>query len=254
MRLAAILACALSASLLAGCASPPSETQSPPPSPGNSSTNEGNATYDAAFLLEGPVLRDAQGRERDAFHEDDAVTAHYVIALTPTARTGATAFASFLVNGKVVDIQSVHLEPGARKAFDPPIDVRNATQVRVEVKVGAADGKANATVAKWPRVGGTLDLGNATVKLSSWQNATDRIHVELEVGTPVDGSVAGLHVKLLCLNDKGAVTIRDDQAPDVAPGPGVAVPMDFPACDEPYGLALSATEAGEGASGRILFG
>jgi hypothetical protein len=252
MRLAAFVALLVSVPALAGCASQPTETQGSPANGSlNDSANETNVSAGVAFLLQGPILRGADGKERDLFHEDDAVTAHYEIGLTPSARTGATAFASFIVNGKVLDIQSVHLEPGEHRAFDPALDLGNGTAVRVEVKVGAADGKANATVARWPRPGGTLALGNATAKLASWQNETGRIYVELEIETPADGSVGGLHVKLLCL-EKGKPVVKGDQAPDVPPGQDTPVPLDFAACAAPYGLSLSATEAGNPVSGRFL--
>jgi hypothetical protein len=76
----------------------------------------------------------------------------------------------------------------------------------------------------------------------------------MEITVPADGSVTGVHVKLLCLDAKGKTSIHGDEPITEVPGQPTTIAIDFPACSRPYGLSVHATDATAGAiSGRILF-
>ncbi len=248
---------ALLVSVLAGCAAGPSQSSAgtPPGTTPTSATPASNATNDsAAFLLVGPELRFPNGTASTAFHEDDAIVAHYVISLTPGAPHDATALAAYLVNGKVVDVQTVHLRPGESRPFDAAVSLANQTMLRVQVKVGAAEGDATASIVRWPRVNETFMLGNASVTLTWWAHDAQGVHADLSVWTPPEGSVTALDAALLCPGSEGKLASGGAQPVPMAPGQAAASSLDFPPCTWPYGLALSASDAGGTHLGRVLFG
>jgi predicted component of type VI protein secretion system len=263
MRVSATLL--LLALLLAGCASHTSEnvpgnaTTTPPggtpvsttPTP---SANATNGTGEAAFVLAGPTLRFPNGTTSTVFHEDDDVVAHYELSLTPNAPSDHTALAALLVNGNVIDVETVHLQPGQTKAFDAPVSLANATRLLVQVNVGAARGETNATIVRWPRLSQTFPLGAASVTMTHEANASDGVHVRLSIWTPADGNVTALRVALLCPDARGHLTAQGDQQAPLTPGVAVDDGLDFAPCNAPYGLALVATDALGDHAGRVLFG
>jgi hypothetical protein len=244
--------------LLAGCASHPSQstagTSTPTPNANDTVPPTANATGGAAFVLAGPILRFANGTGTTTFHEDDAIVAHYELSLTPTSPRDGTALSALLVNGKVVSIETVNLQPGQTKAFDPAVSLANATKLDVVVKVGAARGEANASVVRWPRLHQAFPLGGANLDLTGWTATADGGHADLSAWTPADGSVTGIKVALLCRGADGKLGPQDEQAATLLAGGAETSSLDFGACASPYGLAVTATDADGAHAGRILFG
>ncbi|MEA3199526.1 MAG: hypothetical protein QOE90_954 [Thermoplasmata archaeon] len=242
--------------LLAGCASRTGENtvSASPPASTTPATPTGNAS-DAAFVLAGPTLRfAANGTETTTFHEDDDARAHYELSLTPGATRDATALAALVVEGKVVDVQTVHLQPGETRKFDEPLSLGNLGTVHVQVKVGAAVGSVNATIVKWPRANEQLALGGGTATLTAWSNDSAGLHATLYVWTPADGSVGQVEVALLCPDAHGKLQALGAQPATLEPGAASASSLDFPACAAPHGLAFHETETSGIHEGRILFG
>lgn len=237
--------------VLAGCAgksesgSASANTTSTPPT--TSVDGGGSTGSDAAFTLAGPSLVGPTPRPEGAFYEDDNVTAHYEVGLRGDYRGSATALVSFLVDNKVVDVTSVTLKSGEVRKYDRPLSLLNRTAVHVLVKMGAAQSSVNATVLKWPRVGETVTLGNATLRLASWTNGTSGVHVEGDA-TPATGLAIRLH--LLCRNGASVTEAGEPQTVTLA-GPFA---LDFGACASPYGIGASADDVdGSTVRARILF-
>lgn len=242
MRLRAFLFLTLAALVAAGCAGKPAESGGA----SSNATTTPSTGVPAAFTLSGPVLQGPPDREGNAYYEDDAVSAHYEVGLTGTDSGSSTAILSFLVNGKVMDVQTISVHAGETRKFDRALSLANASTLHVEVKMGAARGEANATIHKWPRVGETLSLGAGSLRLATWTNHTAGVHLEGDASVPEGGR---LSVRLLCLDAKGAPQPSAPQEP--TPG---AFTLNFASCPWPYGLAVSATDAaGATSAGRILF-
>jgi len=244
MRLRVFFLLTLAALLVAGCSGKPTESARPSLTNATPTPSTG---VPASFTLSGPVLQGPKDRDPGVFFEDDAVNAHYEVGLTGTDSGASTALVSFLVNGQVMDVQTIALHAGETRKFDRALSLANATALHVEVKMGAARGEANATIHKWPRVGAPLALGAGSLRLDTWTNHTAGIHLEGEVTIPEGGR---LNVRLLCLDAKNVPQPSAPQEPTTS-GPFT---LDFASCPRPYGLAVSATDAaGATASGRILF-
>lgn len=259
MRLrVAVVAVALAA-VLAGCAGRPSDNGASAAAAPTTTTPVSStpaAGGDAAFVLAGPILKFANGTWTKSFHEDDVAFAHYELSLTPGSRRDATAFVSLLVNQKVIEVQTVHLQPGETRKFDPALSLVNQTRILVEVKVGAAYGSANASVLKWPRIHETLALGNATTTLNAWTNDSAGVHAGLSIWTPEDGRVGAVTLALLCLDAKGKPAAQGEQTAALVPGTAADVSADFPPCatGAPYGIQVKVTEGDADLAGRILLG
>lgn len=242
--------------LLAGCAGRTGEnTVSASPPPSTTPTTPAGNDSDAAFVLAGPTLRfAANGTGTTTFHEDDDARAHYELSLTQGATRDATALAALVVEGKVVDVQTVHLQPGETRKFDAPLSLRGLSAIHVQVKVGAAVGSVNATIVKWPRPNEQLALGGSTATLTAWSNDSAGLHATLYVWTPADGSVGQVEVALLCPDANGKLQALGAQPATLEPGAAPSSALDFPACAAPHGLSFHETETAATNDGRILFG
>lgn len=271
MRLPVAVLLVAVAAVLAGCASPSESGSSsqqgstPSSSTPASSTPAGSTpagstpatptpSGEAAFLLMGPLILDGTGNATQKLHEDERASTHYELSLTPGAGRDATALAALVVNDRVVDVQTVHLQPGETKKFDAPLSLANVTAIKVQVKVGSAVGVANATVAKWPRANEKLTLGSSSATLTQLASDASGVHTTVYLWVPADGSVTSASIALLCGAPLSA-TAQAEQNAMLDPGNATAEVMDFPACPsgQAYGLRVSLVDTDGTHVGRILF-
>lgn len=242
--------------LLAGCTGPEGAEATPPT---GAAGTPPQFRAPAGFELEGPTITPLDGRNR-SLREDDGALVRYTLRQPADAPNASTALVSFLLNGQVDDVDSVTLAPGQSKSFERKIDaVRNLTEVKVEVRAGAANGQASAPVSAWPRVGETLRFDDYfSVEVANW--TADTATAQTVVYVTVTRGATPFHefrAHLLCLDDKGGVKSVGVSRPELQPQPGAseALQMTLPLCPgETYGVDFKAeVGGGETIYGRVLF-
>lgn len=250
----------LVAMALAGCAGRPEETNAPSPGSTTQVTSSTPPTSGgvSGFQVIGLRIAPASGADRP-LHEDDAAR------ITYTLRNGGTTtedfLVSYLLNGKVEDLQHVTLPAGGTKdvAWTLP-DLHRVRDIRVEVKAGNEKATAEATVSEWPRTGDRVDLGPLALTVNRWlkdqANGGTAVNVTVERRPEPEGNYSLLRVHVLCLAEDGAIA-PDGLARPNAPEPGTAAMTDLllPGCPHMlYGIEVTGEDAAtEDIYARILF-
>lgn len=259
-----LVASLLAGSVLAGCAGtgegggdesqivPPPTTQQPPAQGGN-----GFRMTVGGFEIDGPTILPLDGRNR-TLREDDGARIAYTLR-APAEGKAVSAFVTFALNGQIVDVQTVTLQPGDAKAFEKVLPaVRDLKEVRAEVRSGSAKVSAHSPVDPWPRTGETTAFGNVTVRVERWLKdpADGSTLVNVTIDNKDDKGIAFLHARILCSDEKGNVTAEGFAEPAL-PTPGSAGMSDIrlPGCPHTlYGVEFKGKESDQtGVYGRILF-
>lgn len=200
-----VLCVLLLATAFTGCAEPGAESVEPG-APPTTPTNPGSA---ARFQVTDLVILAPDGTV-GPLHEDDAnATIRYVIRHSADATGDETAFVNYVLNGRILDVTQLTLQPGESKQFERKVtDLRAGGTIRVEVRAGSSTAMANADVLAWPRAAqGTLALGPVTIRADYGLMETDgRVLVNLtidHVGPAQE--FRDFRVKMLCLSPQGEI-------------------------------------------------
>lgn len=252
-RRTSLLALLVVPALVAGCMGPNAAEATQPS--GVAPTFRGPA----GFQLEGPTILPLDGSER-GLHEDDGALVRYTLRQPADAPNASTALVSYLVNGRVDDVETVTLAPGQSKSWERKVDsVRDLSEVRVEVRAGLANGKASAPVTPWPRPGEWTEYGTRfRVDVDSWtrdEAASETVVRATLMRGPSPFQEFRSH--LLCVDAAGAVKSVGVVRPDLQPQPdnAQALEMRFPLCEaDTYGVDFKADlPEGGVVYGRVLF-
>jgi hypothetical protein len=241
--------------LLAGCMGPKAAEATPPSGNGTTPVFRGPA----GFQVEGPVILSLDGTARP-LREDDGALIRYTLKQPAEAANASTALVSFLLNGKVEDVETVTLAPGQSRSWERKVEtVRDLPEVRVEVRGGSALGKAAAPVQPWPRLGEWLDMSpRVRVNVDSWSK--DDASAQTVVRATVMRGASPFQefrAHLLCVDAKGGVKSEGVVRPELQPQPGTAEVLELrlPLCPgETYGVDFKADlPDGTFVYGRVLF-
>lgn len=236
---------------LAGCAAS-GESESRQSAPTTSATG-GNAHFQIADLA-------IVGPRPGTLHEDDPnATIRYTIQQPTDAPGAQTAFVTFLLNGRILDVTQLKLAPGENKTYERLVTgLRDLQTVQAEVRAAGTIAKAHADILAWPRAAqGTLTLGPLTVRADHALLESDgRIHVNLTIDHPGPAQeIRDFRVKMLCITTQG--TIAATKSVDVeSPTLGNTTGVDVLVADcrhERYGLEFKARSDAGDLMGRLLF-
>lgn len=256
-----LVAMLLAPGLLAGCTGGGSDAEAVSPGTTTPPATGGGppAARPTSFQIQGPTLRPLDGQDRP-LREDDGARVTYTILLPSTAPSSATALVTYLFNGEVEDVESIQLAPGQSKSFERTIpEVRNYTELKIEVRAGSTSAKASGDVSEWPRIGEWLTMADYFhVMVEGWRVDPDTR--ETVVSAVMKRGVrpfSEFRSHILCYDEAGKVTSVGSVRPDVQPLPnGVeAFELRLPPCPhETYGVDFKAdAEGGVVLYGRALF-
>lgn len=159
----------------------------------------------AHFVVGTLTIRPPDGVDRQLREDDGAAIVRYVVS-QPTDAPTETAFVTYIVNGRIVDVQNLKLGPGESKEFERRIE-RPAvgSDIKVEVRAGASVVQAAASVVAWPRPGEPLALGPLTVRLDYGLMERDgRVLVNVTLDhTGPEAPIKDFRVKMVCQDASG---------------------------------------------------
>lgn len=258
-RRALLVGLILLATALAGCASLGDGVKTggdilPPPT----NTTGGNVTTGAHFQVADLLILAPDGKARQLYEDDPKATVRYVIRQPSEAEATETAFVTYILNGRIVDVHQLKLAPGEEKAYERSVTgLRDNRTLQVEVRAGAASAKAEATVQAWPRAGeDELVLGPLGIRVPYGlveQDGRVLVNLTLDHRGP-EQTFRDFRMKGLCLAENGSITSTSTvriQPPTLGNSTGVDVLMDN--CRNGfYGLEFKATSADGELFGRLL--
>lgn len=190
---------------LAGCASRGQEATDPTPT----TVATPNTGPLSRFVVEGITIRPPEGSARQLREDDAHALVRYVVRQPDDAPT-ETAFVSYAVDGVIVDVQNLRLEPGETKEYERVVEhLRSRAGIRVEVRAGASVAHAEASVAEWPRAGEGLALGPLVVRVDYGLKEQDGQHVLVNVTLQHTGPqlpIEDFRVKMVCADEEGRLS------------------------------------------------
>lgn len=250
-----LLSALLLATAFAGCAEPGASESAQQGGPTPTPTLTGsNARFEVIDL----VILGPDG-EIGLLHEDDEnATIRYIVRQPTDAPGRETAFVTYVLNGRIVDIAQLHLDPGDSKQYERTIsDLRAIKTIGVEVRAAGSIAKASADILTWPRAAeGTLTLGPVTIRADYGLMETDgRVLVNLTIDhIGPEQKFGDFRVKMLCITPEGEIDATksvDVAAPTLGNMSGVNVIVDNCAYAF-YGLEFKARGEEGDLVGRML--
>lgn len=255
---AASLALVLLASALAGCAGLGDGVETSgdilPPTNGTSA----NVTTGAHFEVVDLRILAPNEKERQLYEDDAAAIVRYTVRQPADVEGAETAFVTYILNGRIVDVLQLKLAPGEEKNYERRVtSLRDNRTIEVEVRAGSASAKAEATVAEWPRAGkDELLLGPLGIRVPYGlveQDGRVLVNLSLDHRGPAQ-TFRDFRVKGLCLGNDGSV--NETSSVRVEPptlGNSTSVDVLLQNCpDAFYGLEFKATGAEGEIFGRLL--
>lgn len=240
----------LLAATLAGCAAS-GANESRQSAPTTSATG-GNAEFQITDLA-------IVGPHPGALHEDDPnATIRYTIQQPTDAPGTQTAFVTFLLNGRILDVAQLKLAPGENKTVERLVTgLRDLPAIQAEVRAAGTTAKAHADILAWPRAAqSALAIGPLTVRADHGLLETDgRVLVNLTIDHPGPAQeIRDFRVKMLCITTEGAIAATksvDIEPPTLGNMTGVDVLLSD--CrHERYGLEFKAQSDAGDLVGRLL--
>ena len=259
---ALLLGLLLAVSALAGCVggAPDESGGTPPTTP----TGDGNTTITtppastARFQVANVSILAPDGTARTLYEDDDHATVRYVVRQPDDAPGAETAFVTYTMNGRIMDVQQLKLEPGEEKSFERTVsDLRTNKSFRVEVRAGSSSMSANTTVQPWPRAGeDELVLGPMAIRVPYGlmeQDGRVLVNLTLDHRGP-EQAFRDFRVKTICLtttNETQPTRSVDITPPTLGNSTGADVLLDH--CPNGYyGLEFKAAGADGELLGRML--
>jgi len=251
MRIPVLVALLALLPALAGCTGRGAEPMDPEVAPSVSSS--------ASFEVASITIRPENDTERGILYEDDGAAVVRYVVRQPASAPRETAFVSYLLNGRIVDVQQITLAPATERAFERRVeDLRGAVAIEVEVRAGSSTGRAEADVARWPRAGvGSLAFGPLTIRADYGLLEQDgRVLVNLTlVNDGPEQTFRDFRVKMLCVAANGTTAeTRNVRVEPPTTGNASGVDVVLEDCKrERYGFEFKAnTDDGSEIFSRLL--
>ncbi|HET6403531.1 MAG TPA: hypothetical protein VFH78_02695 [Candidatus Thermoplasmatota archaeon] len=260
-----VLTTVLCVAALAGCTGP-SESNQPTPDgnttvPPTDPNGNGSATQTGHFRVASLEILRPDGRPGELYEDDGGAIVRYTIEEPADAPRAETAFVTYYLNGRIVDVQQLKLEPGQNKTFERRIgDLRDHKVIRVEVRAASSVARAEATVQEWPRAGrDTLILGPLQVRADfGFMEQDGRVLINLTLNNVgPEETLRDFRAKVLCALPNGTIrstnSVRLD-APTTGNNTGIDALLDDCNPDETrYGVEFKARGEGDrDLVGRLL--
>ncbi|HUR67683.1 MAG TPA: hypothetical protein VM370_00425 [Candidatus Thermoplasmatota archaeon] len=239
----------------AGCTGKPAESTDPTT---NSTVTTPPPPSNARFEIANISIAPTNDANRTTLYEDDAgATIRYTIR-QPADAGKESAFVTYLLNGRIVDVQQLTLESGKEKTYERTVgDLRTNRTIKVEVRAGPAVQRAEASVESWPRAGeDTLSLGPLRIRADYGlleQDSHVLVNLSIDNVGPEE-KLREFRVKMLCAGADGKIEGKTNVKlvpPTVNNSTGVDVTLDD--CGDTstrYGLEFKAT----GGDGKTILG
>lgn len=244
---------------LAGCARPGESSENDnvtTPTSTTPATTTPSASHNVTgrFVVANLTILAPDGEARQLYEGDRNATVRFVIE--NPGQASDEEFVSYVVDGRVVDVQQVKLAGGANKTFERKLqDLAVGKSTRIDVRAGAGSKSATVTVNEWPRTDGTLTLGPMKIRTDhGLQQLGGRVLVNLSLENVGGMNATNYRVKMLCADAAGNVqpmTSVPFEAPTAGNATGVDVQLDD--CQTTrYGLEFKADGEETEHWGRIL--
>lgn len=253
------LAMLLAAAALAGCTRAPEETRIDTNASVTPPTNGGSSASGARFVVSQLVILTLDGRPVQLHEDDGGALIRYTVREPDDAPRAETAFITYSLNGRIVDIQQLKLEPGEEKTFERRVgDLRENRTIKVEVRAAASVVKAEATVLDWPRAGdGALTLGPLQIRADyGFMEQDGRVLINFTLANEgPDVPIRDFRAKMLCALPNGTIRLTSSvrlDAPTAGNRTGVDALLDNCDTDTPYGVEFKARAGEEDVVGRML--
>lgn len=231
---------------------------------GDDTNDTGDASGSSAFLVEDLRVEDQDGNQ--TLHEDDRATVRYTLRHPGGSNDPLTRFVSLAIDGEVVKVDQVRLEPGATKEMEYDLGtLRDRESVVVEVRVAPARERMEATVETWPRTRENVEMGPVTLRVNRWltdleDGGSTIVNVTLSRQAESTGGAASpsfqrFRANILCADAEGVVSFEGEARPSL-PEPGATGLQDIrlPGCDHTlYGVRFTGEVDGETVERRVLF-
>lgn len=254
MRTALVLAL-VAALALAGCARPGESSENDTITTATPvGTPPATTTITGRFVVEDLTILAPDGKARQLYEEDRNATVRFTIASNGSGGN-ETEFVSYVVNGRVVDVQQVKLAGGANKTFERKLtNLSVGNDARIEVRAGGGSSSAVVTVLEWPRTDGTLALGPLKIRTNhGLQELGNRVLVNLTIENVGGANATGYRVKMLCADAAGRIATTTS-VPFPVPTEGNSTGVDIYVDDCPEGTRYGLEFKADGEGGADLFG
>ena len=255
-----VLATVLAAASFAGCTRPEEAADG-----GNDTTNltttpTGSVTPGARFRVAALEILHPDGRPGPLYEDAGGALIRYTIEEPADAPGAETAFVTFKLNGRIVDVQQLKLEPGQNRTFERTLgDVRDNRTIRVEVIAGSSSARAETTVQDWPRAGrDTLTAGPLQIRADFGLMEHDgRVLINLTLkNVGPEQEFRDFRAKMLCAQSDGSIRSTNSVRipyPSVNNSTGVDAILDDCGSDTRYGVEFKASgDGGVEHLGRLL--
>lgn len=249
MRIASLVVLLTLASAFAGCMGGGAESTDTTPV----------VTPSAHFQVASLNVTPENDSARSLLYEDDGAAVVRYVVRQPADAPRETAFITYLLDGRIVDVQQVAIEPGEEKSFERRVpDLLHRRAIDVEVRAGSSSQKAHADVLLWPRAGSdTLVLGPLKIRADYGlleQDSRVLVNLTLDHVGP-EQTFRDFRVKMLCLGIDGQIHETHNvrvEWPTLGNATGVDVSLED--CRHTrYGLEFKANaEEGREIFGRLL--
>lgn len=250
-RRALLLTLLLFAVGLAGCAGDQPQAALPPPGDGDV------VELPSGFAVEG--LRILDQHDNETLHEDDHARILYVLRHPGAPDEPLTRFVSLLLDGKVVWVENLRLEPGESREFEYDLGVLHGrSAITAEVRISPISEVLESTVLAWPRTAEDIEWEGLTLRVDHWLDdaENDSTIVNMTLARPPEAPAFGaLRAHILCLDEQGVVHAQGEVHPE-SPAPGELLTQDvvLPACEHStYGVGFTFELDGQAILQRVLF-
>lgn len=257
---ALVLAMVVAAASAAGCTRPDEAADDPDRTTVPTTIPTGNVTPGARFQVASLEILHLDGTPGELHEDDGGALIRYIVLEPADAPRAETAFVTYKLNGRIVDVQQLKLEPGQNKTYERKIgDLRDNRTIRVEVSAASSVKRTEATVKDWPRAGSdTLEFGPLRIRADFGlmeQDGRVLINLTLQNVGP-EQPFRDFRAKMLCALPNGTVkstsSVRLDM-PTVNNSTGVDAILDDCGTDTRYGIEFKARGAeGPDLVGRLL--
>lgn len=218
----------------------------------------GSVTPSAHFEIVDLRILAPNEKARQLYEDDAEAIVRYTVRQPADVEGAETAFVTYILNERIVDVLQLKLAPGEEKNYERRVTgLRDNRTLHVEVRAASASAKAEATVLDWPRAGqDELILGPLAIRVPYGlveQDGRVLVNLSLDHRGPAQ-TFREFRMKGLCLGGDGSVNETASvrvEPPTLGNSSGVDVLL--PNCPEAfYGLEFEATGAEGEIFGRLL--